>query len=137
PPYLQTSRFRTLAHEYGYENADTLTSQIKRSYASITQMDKALAPLFKYLKDHDLSENTYLLLMGDNGWFTGEHIFTSKVLAYEESMRVPFFMKGPGIDPGTSEEMVLNIDIMPTILELAGLKIPENLHGKSLVPLLK
>jgi arylsulfatase A-like enzyme len=59
------------------------------------------------------------------------------VLAYEESIRVPFAIAGPGISPARSDALVLNIDIAPTILELAGLDVPGNMQGISLVPLLK
>ena len=137
PPYLQTERHRQLAIEYGYQNKDTLISQIKRYYSAITEMDAALGKVFQYVRQNKLDENTYLIVMGDNGWFIGDHLFTSKVLAYEESIRVPFFMSGPGIEPGENHELVLNIDVMPTLLELANIEIPDNLHGESIVPLLE
>lgn len=137
PPYLQTGRHRQLAREYGYQNRDTLISKIKRYYSAITEMDASLSRVFRYVRQNNLDENTYIIVMGDNGWFIGDHLFTSKVLAYEESIRVPFFMTGPGIEPGENHELVLNIDVMPTLLELANIEIPGNLHGESMVPLLK
>ena len=136
PPYLQEGRHRQLATEYGYQNRDTLISKIKRYYSAITEMDASLGRVFRYVRQNDLDENTYIIVMGDNGWFIGDHLFTSKVLAYEESIRVPFFMTGPGIEPGENHEFVLNIDVMPTLLELADIEIPDNLHGESIVPLL-
>ncbi len=68
-----------------------------------------------------------------------EHGFTGKWLMYEESIRVPGFIFDPRhITKGAStREMVLNIDLAPTILELAGVKVPENMQGKSLIPLLE
>jgi len=75
--------------------------------------------------------------MGDNGWFMGEHAFTSKVLPYEESIRVPMIIAGPGVEPATDSHLVLNIDLAPTILELAQIGIPQNMHGSSLLRLLK
>ncbi|MFH5884512.1 sulfatase-like hydrolase/transferase [Halalkalibaculum sp. DA3122] len=137
PPYLQSGRHRQLAMKYGYQNRDTLISKIKRYYSAITEMDASLGRVFRYVRQNSLDENTYILVMGDNGWFIGDHLFTSKVLAYEESIRVPFFVTGPGIVPGENHELVLNIDLMPTLLELADIEIPDNLHGESMVPLLK
>jgi arylsulfatase A-like enzyme len=92
--------------------------------------------LINGVKEKGVFKNTYIVFMGDNGWFLGEHRFTSKVLAYEESVHVPMFIIGPGINPGTSDAMVLNIDVLPTMLELANLPVPANIHGKSLVSLL-
>jgi arylsulfatase A-like enzyme len=73
------------------------------------------------------------VLMGDNGWFLGEHLFTSKVLAYEESMRVPLLVSGPGIKAGVSRHLALNIDIAPTLLDLARVPAPQKVYGISLV----
>lgn len=137
PSYLKTGRHRQLAVEYGYRDRDTLINKTKRYYAAITQMDATLGRVFHYIDREGLDKNTYILVMGDNGWFIGDHMFTSKVLAYEESIRVPFFITGPGIEPGDNEQIVLNIDVLPTLLELADIEIPDNIHGKSLVPLLE
>jgi len=137
PSYLKTSRSRQRAISYGYRNRDTLVNRIKRYYASITEMDAALGKVFDYLKKQGISDNTYVIFMGDNGWFLGSHMFTSKVLAYEESIHVPFFISGPGVKQGRSDKLVLNIDLLPTILDITGQEIPEKVHGKSLAPLLK
>lgn len=79
-----------------------------------------------------VADRTYLIFMSDNGWMLGDHGFTSKVLPYLPSTHVPMSVIGPGIAPSTQNELVLNIDLMPTILDLAGLQIPANVHGKSL-----
>jgi arylsulfatase A-like enzyme len=75
--------------------------------------------------------------MGDNGWFMGEHGFTSKVLPYEESIRVPMIVAGPGIERRVDSNLILNIDLAPTMLELAQVEVPKNMHGSSLLPLLR
>lgn len=137
PSYLKTGRHRQLAVDYGYRDRDTLANLTKRYYAAITDMDTALGRVFQYVNQEGLDENTYIFVISDNGWFIGDHMFTSKVLAYEESIRVPFFVKGPDIVPGKDEHIVLNIDILPTLLELADIEIPNNIHGKSLLPLLQ
>ena len=95
-------------------------------------MDDALGRLFKEIEELDLLENTYIFFMSDNGWMLGEHGFTSKVLPYRPSTGVPLFVVGPGIKSGSDNNIILNIDMAPTILELAGVKVPENIHGKSI-----
>jgi arylsulfatase A-like enzyme len=62
----------------------------------------------------------------------GEHGFTSKVLPYYPSSSVPLFILGPNVKARTDENLILNIDMAPTILELAGVEVPKNIHGKSL-----
>ncbi|NBB77348.1 MAG: sulfatase-like hydrolase/transferase [Bacteroidetes bacterium] len=61
----------------------------------------------------------------------GEHGLTCKVLAYEELIRVPLIVTGPDIKPGKSEYLMLNIDLMPTVLDVASIEIPSNINGKS------
>jgi N-acetylglucosamine-6-sulfatase len=80
--------------------------------------------------------NTYIIFTSDNGFFFGEHRLTGgKFLAYEPSTHLPFLMRGPGIKPGSSTgELASNIDIAPTILELAHAKADKSIDGRSLVP---
>jgi N-acetylglucosamine-6-sulfatase len=83
--------------------------------------------------------STYIIFTSDNGFFLGEHRLTGgKFLAYEPSTHVPFLMRGPGIKPGTATgELAANIDIAPTILELAGVEADKSIDGRSLVPFIK
>jgi arylsulfatase A-like enzyme len=82
--------------------------------------------------------NTYVIFTSDNGFFFGEHrLIGGKFLAYEPSTHVPFLIRGPGIRPNTkSDEVVGNIDIAPTVLELAGAEADKSIDGRSLVPFL-
>lgn len=137
PPYLSRSRPRLRALEYGYAEAESVLDHIQGYYASVTDMDAAVGKLMDYLRESGLAEETYIILMGDNGWFNSEHGLTSKVLAYEESIRVPMIVAGPRVQKGVREELVLNIDIMPTVLELAGVKPGDELQGRSLVPIMR
>lgn len=137
PTYLRTGRNRTQALRYGYDRPEAVRDHKRRCFASITDMDATLGSLFAAVDRLGLRENTYIMLMGDNGWFLADHGFTSKVLAYEESMRVPLLVAGPGIRPGVASRLALNIDIAPTLFELAGVPTPASLHGASLVPLLR
>ncbi|WP_224772432.1 sulfatase-like hydrolase/transferase [Pelagicoccus enzymogenes] len=137
PPYLKRNRPRQRALEYGYADLNNVLDHIQGYYASVTDMDAAVGELLDYLRREQLEDETYIILMGDNGWFNAEHGLTSKVLPYEESIRVPLIVSGPGVEAGVSEALALNLDIMPTVLELAGLPEDDKLHGRSLVPLLK
>ncbi len=131
PEYLKTVRNRTKSKDYGYPDSVAIQKHTKEYYSVITEMDEALVRLFDTIDELGLRKNTYIIFMSDNGWMLGEHGFTSKVLPYRPSSRVPSFILGPDIKPGINNNLVLNIDVTPTILELAGVELPENLHGKS------
>jgi arylsulfatase A-like enzyme len=95
----------------------------------------------KALQEYNLDENTVVIFLSDNGYLWGEHGLGGKWLLYEESIRVPIIVKWPGmteINKGKLlDQLVLNIDIAPTILDLAGIKVPQVMNGKSMLPLLK
>jgi N-acetylglucosamine-6-sulfatase len=82
--------------------------------------------------------NTYIIFTSDNGFFFGEHrLIGGKFLAYEPSTHLPFLIRGPGIRAGTqSGELVGNIDIAPTVLELAGAEADKSIDGRSIAPFL-
>lgn len=137
PEYLKTARNRTRAIEYGYENPNSIRSHARDYYASVEQMDAAVGRLINEVDRRGQSKNTWYIFMGDNGWLLGEHGMTSKVLPYEESMRVPMAIAGPETSAKISNDLVLNIDLTATIYELAGLSPPAALHGRSLLPIVK
>jgi N-acetylglucosamine-6-sulfatase len=89
--------------------------------------------------------DTVVVFTSDNGYFWGEHGLGDKRAAYEESIRVPLFVRypkmikpsGPSGAGATRDQAALNVDIAPTLLELAGASIPKEMHGRSLAPLFK
>ena len=85
-----------------------------------------------------LTDNTIVIFASDNGFFHGEHGRRDKRVAYEEAIRIPLLIRLPGSQNRGEviSEMVLNIDVAPTILELAGVKVPPSMQGRSLLPLL-
>jgi arylsulfatase A-like enzyme len=105
----------------------------------IKAMDENVGRVLDYLRENDLEKNTIVIYSSDQGFYNGEHGWYDKRWMYEESLRNPLLMKWPGfIMPGTRcEKMVQNIDYAPTILEAAGIKIPRDVQGDSLVPLMK
>jgi arylsulfatase A-like enzyme len=136
PEYLKTARFRERAMQFGYDRPGPLADHVRRYYGSITDLDRSLGRLFSLLDARKLWENTAVVFMSDNGWFLGEHLFSSKVLPYEESIRVPFLVAAPGIAPRVEDRLVMNADIAPTLLGFGGASPGGRIHGRSLVPLL-
>jgi len=137
PEYLKTVRNLTQAKKYGYPDVDAIQSHTLDYYSVISEMDDFLGKLLSTVEELGLRENTYIFFMSDNGWMLGEHGFTSKVLPYQASTSVPLFVVGPDIKPGENNDVVLNIDFLPTILELADVQLPENIHGESVLPILQ
>jgi len=102
---------------------------------SVQAVDEMVADLVQTLKDNGQLDNTYIFFTSDNGFRMGEHSLPSgKMLAYEEDIHVPLLVRGPGITPGSKvTQMTANIDIAPTIAELAGAKSADFIDGRSFV----
>ena len=107
--------------------------------ACIAGVDENVGRLLKYLKDNKLDKNTIVMYSADQGFYLGEHGWFDKRFMYEESYRTPLLAKWPGvITAGThNNDLVQNIDFAETFLDLAGLEIPADMQGRSIVPLLK
>lgn len=102
-------------------------------------VDEGVGRVMDLLEEQGRLDNTVVIFMADNGWFYGEHRRGDKRLAYEESIRVPFAMRYPAkLEAGRLiDGMVANIDIGPTILDLAGAKTPKTMQGESFVPVME
>ena len=105
----------------------------------LVAIDESLGRVLETLKQIGELDNTVIIYSSDNGYFMGEHTFLDKRLAYENSMRVPMLIRYPKlIQPNTIvNEQCLNIDVAPTILDLAGIEKPDYMQGESMVNLLK
>jgi N-acetylglucosamine-6-sulfatase len=105
---------------------------------ALLAVDESIERIIGALAARGELDNTYIFFTSDNGYHFGQHrIPRGKNTLYEESIRVPGIVRGPGVPRGvTREEFVLNIDFAPTFAELAGARIPEFVDGRSLVPLL-
>jgi len=105
----------------------------------VKSVDDNIGRLYDYLKKNDLLDNTLIVYTSDQGFYIGEHGWFDKRFMYEESMRTPLIMRLPaGMNKrGTVKEMVQNIDYAPTFLDLAGVAIPSDIQGMSLLPLLE
>lgn len=103
----------------------------------INGLDDGLGMIYKALEESGQLDNTVIICTSDHGYLLGEHsVKEEKRWAWEPAVRVPLVMRYPKLIPAGSvrEQDVLNIDIAPTVLELAGVQSPVPMHGKSLVP---
>ena len=103
----------------------------------IHSIDRSAGRCFTYLEECRLLENTMIVYTSDQGFYMGEHGWFDKRFMYEESFRTPLLVRLPGGKKGDVDEMVQNIDYGPTILDLAGVEVPADMHGVSFLPLLK
>lgn len=110
-----------------------------RQLETLKSLDNAIESILTELARLGVSDNTVVMFISDNGFMWGEHRLMGKNYAYEESIRVPFAMRCPSIIPSPAVEngIVANIDIAPTIYDLAGFPTPGGVDGRSLVPLMR
>ena len=117
-----------------------LAHLVKNYYRTMLSVDENVGRVLDFLDRHDLSRNTIVVYTSDNGFFLGEHGLYDKRLMYEPSIRVPLLARFPArfragiVD---TRRMVLNVDVAPTLLELAGVPAPLWMQGRSFVPLLE
>lgn len=110
----------------------------QKALESLRAVDEGVQSVLNTLGSMGQLRNTFVIFTSDNGFFYGEHRLTGgKFLAYEPATHLPLLIRGPGIKPGTSTgELAGNIDLAPTILELAGAQADKSIDGRSLVPYL-
>jgi len=130
--------------ETGQYDNDPVPSfdNLYRQYCeTVHGLDENIGRMLNYLDESGLNDSTLVIYMGDNGFALGEHGFYDKRDAFEESIRVPMLAYAPGmVKPGTKViQMVQNIDIAPTLLDAAGVRMPKaaNMDGRSFLPLLR
>ena len=124
----------------GDELAEWKYQRYMRDYAKTVQsLDENVGRVLDYLEAEGLTENTVIIYTSDQGFYMGEHGWFDKRFMYEESFSTPLVMQLPdGYEKrGTIEGLVQNIDFAPTMLELAGLEVPTDMQGVSLLPLLE
>jgi len=111
---------------------------IKDYLSTANGLDRNIGKILDYLDKTGLSKNTVVIYASDQGFYMGEHGWFDKRFIYEESLKTPFVIRYPGvIKPGsTVNQLISNIDWAPTVLDLAGAKIPSGIQGKSFLPLL-
>ena len=122
----------------GKELAEWKYQPYMHDYLSVIRsVDRNIGRVLKYLEEKGLLENTLVVYTSDQGFYMGEHGWFDKRFMYEESFRTPLLARFPHGKKGKVSQMVQNIDYAPTFLEMAGVDIPEDIQGVSLLPLLK
>ena len=122
-----------------YDGAIPFDRFYRQYLETLQAVDESIARVMNYLVANKLEQNTMVVYMGDNGFSFGEHGLIDKRHAYEESMRVPLLVWAPGfVQPGSVvEQVIMNVDLAPTFLELACITKPQQMQGNSFAPLLK
>lgn len=107
-------------------------------FRCIKALDDDIGRILKALDDLNLAENTVVVFTSDNGSYIGEHCLHDKRSIYDESLRVPMLVRYPKLIPAGKvlDDLVLNIDVAPTFLNLAGIPVPSEMQGRSWRPLL-
>lgn len=110
---------------------------VKNYLRTIKGVDESVGRLVAKLEALNLSDNTIVIYSSDQGFYLGDHGWFDKRWMYEESLMMPFIVKWPGvIDPGSrSKELIQNLDYAETFLDIAGVSIPKDMQGRSLLPL--
>jgi arylsulfatase A-like enzyme len=124
----------------GKELVEWKFQRYMRDYMSTAvSLDRNIGRTLDYLDKNNLTENTIVIYLSDQGFYLGEHGWFDKRFIYEESFRTPMMMRYPGVvKPGTvSNDFVMNLDLAPTMLDAAGVAIPKDEQGQSFLPLLK
>jgi arylsulfatase A-like enzyme len=153
PANLTPEQRKILEDSYAQENAafkanppqgDDLTrwryQRYMRDYLRcVDAVDDAVGKVLKTLDEEGLTYNTLVVYTSDQGWYLGEHGWYDKRWMYEQSFRTPCLMRWPGkVKPSsTDEHLCMNLDFAETFLEAAGEKIPADMQGLSLVPVLE
>jgi len=104
--------------------------------ASVAYMDAQVGKVLNALKRAGIEDKTIVIFTSDHGYHLGEHDFWAKVSLHEESAAVPLIISVPGKQPAVCHSLAELLDLYPTVSSLCGLKVPENIQGKNLAPLL-
>ncbi|HEX6752576.1 MAG TPA: sulfatase [Solirubrobacterales bacterium] len=133
PSFIRGSEYLTLGEIHTYR------IYWNKQLEALRAIDDGVKLLMDTLGSQHRLRNTYVIFTSDNGFFFGEHrLIGGKFLAYEPATHLPFLIRGPRIRAGSeSGELVQNIDLVPTVLELSGATADKSIDGRSLVPFLR
>jgi arylsulfatase A-like enzyme len=125
--------------DFMYDGNVDFDETYRRYCETLLAVDESISRVLDGLKEAGRDGNTVVIYMGDNGFLWGEHGLIDKRNMYEESQKVPMLVHAPGlVKPGTVlNQVVQNIDLAPTILDMAGVKAPSQMQGRSFLPLLR
>ncbi len=138
PKWVRAQRNSWHGVDYAYHGDMNFEEFYKSYLKTLLALDESVGRVLEYLAESGLDENTLVIYMGDNGFMHGEHGLIDKRNAYEESIRVPMLAWAPGyLEPGTGiDQLIRNIDVAPTILDVFGTESSIDMDGLSFLPLL-
>ena len=112
---------------------------VKDYLRCVKSVDDCVGRVLDYLEEANLDDNTVVIYSSDQGWYLGEHGWFDKRWMYEESLKTPLLVRWPGVvEAGsTNDAIVSNLDFAETFLDVAGLDVPSDMQGRSLVPILR
>ena len=140
PREVELERDGKIVRLVGEELNDWKYQRYMQDYlACVQSIDDNVGRLLDWLDKNGLAENTIVIYTSDQGFFLGDHGLYDKRFMYEASLRMPFIVRWPGVIPpgGVRNELAINPDFAPTFMDIAGLPVPADMQGRSLVPLLK
>ncbi len=131
----ESDRFIPFTNNHAFLGALMPLDTMYRNYCeTVVSVDEQIGRVLNLLDEMEIADNTIVIYAGDNGFFWGEHGLFDKRYAYEESIRIPFVIRYPRLAGavGEREQFALNIDLAPTLLDLADVQVPDNMQGISL-----
>lgn len=136
PLWVQNQRNSWHGADFPYHTDNPMTEQVRDYYRTLSPVDDSLGRIMAYLKKNKLDKNTMVVFYSDNGFMIGEHGLIDKRNAYEPSVRVPMIVWAPGMVPKgvTNPAVVRNLDLAPTFLDIAHVDKPQQMEGKSFLP---
>ncbi len=139
PQWVRAQRYSWHGVDNMYHGTIPFDQFYRRYLETLQAVDESIQRVMNWVKEEGLEKNTMLVYMGDNGFSFGEHGLIDKRHAYEESMRVPLLVWAPGMVRPRSvvDQVIMNVDLAPSFLELAGVKKPEQMQGYSFIDVLK
>ncbi len=136
-PQVVKEGFNRKRWEWRFNTPEKYQQSVKGYYRMIKGIDNELGRIRNLLAFRGLDENTIIILMGDNGCYLGERQLAGKWLMHDNSIRVPLIIYSPGYDHKEIDDMVLNLDVPSTILDISEVERPSSYQGKSLMPYVK
>ncbi len=140
PEFLRTSMNRERFY-WRWDTPEKYQANMQAYFRMLSGIDAVVGQIVKTLKEKGLADNTVIIYTADNGYFMADRGFAGKWNHFEQSLRVPLVVYDPRLPENTRgrsvDPMALNIDLAPTILELAQLQIPRHYQGRSVMPVVK
>lgn len=130
--------FNRLRWTWRFDTPEKYQHSVKGYYRMISEIDDEIGELRQLLVEKGIEKNTVIILIGDNGYYLGERQLAGKWLMHDNSIRVPLIIYDPRVKKHRDiNDMVLNIDLAGTMLDMAGIEIPKEYQGISLLPYIK